>query len=182
MGMSDAVRSGLSNYANFKGRATRPEYWWFALFTAVVGGVAALTDSALDVAAAVPVVALALLIPGLAVGTRRLHDVNRTGWWYLLTPVPGGSIALLVFLLLPGTAGVNRYGPPPLNHKDRRCRECGHVISDRADPTGDREYCSAQCKAYPVAVAAHGVGSSDVSHPDAQKAAASHIAAARADK
>ncbi|MFT4038553.1 MAG: DUF805 domain-containing protein [Thermomicrobiales bacterium] len=100
MGFTDAVRSGFNNYANFNGRALRSEYWWWAVFGWIAGVIARALDSALHLNFATDattgqgsgvlslIVSLALLIPGLAVAVRRLHDTDRSGWWLLLGIIP----------------------------------------------------------------------------------------------
>ena len=75
MTFSQAIAACLSNYVSFSGRASRPEFWWFFLFQALASLAASLIGDWLN-----GVVALALLLPGLAVGTRRLHDIGKTGW------------------------------------------------------------------------------------------------------
>jgi uncharacterized membrane protein YhaH (DUF805 family) len=73
-----AVRNCLTNYANFKGRASRSEYWWWVLFVVILQAVtSAITDELSGIAS------LLVLVPGLAVFVRRLHDTNRSGWWIL---------------------------------------------------------------------------------------------------
>lgn len=127
MNFMDAVRSGFNNYANFSGRALRSEYWWWVVFAWIAGIIANIIDRALGwriyettvngiqqgsgpVAA---IVGLALLIPGLAVLVRRLHDTDRSGWWMLIGFVPIiGSLILLYFFVISGTPGPNKYGPP----------------------------------------------------------------------
>jgi uncharacterized membrane protein YhaH (DUF805 family) len=112
--MSDAVRSCLSKYATFSGRARRAEYWWFTLAVIIVEIVTSLIDRALGTSLVTLLVALALFLPGLAVGVRRLHDTDRSGWWLLIALVPFvGAIVLLVFEVLDGTPGPNRFGPSP---------------------------------------------------------------------
>ena len=113
MGFPDAVRSVLTQYATFTGRARRAEYWWFALFSVVVVMVAAIIDAAIGFPLLQLVVSLGLVIPSLAVGVRRLHDTDRSGWWLLLGLVPFGGIVLLVFYCLEGQPAPNRYGPDP---------------------------------------------------------------------
>lgn len=94
MTFAQAVRSAFSGYATFSGRARRSEYWWFYLFTVLVGIGTSVVDSILDLAfdnelGVVNMLAsLALLLPSLAVTVRRLHDTGRTGWWMLLPVVP----------------------------------------------------------------------------------------------
>ena len=112
-----SVRSALTNYATFSGRARRSEFWWFGLFNVLVGVVA----SVLDLVLGTPMVGevsesgviemlsrLALLLPSTAVAIRRLHDVGWSGWW-LLTIVPPLFIAFMK-----GDDGPNDYGPNPL--------------------------------------------------------------------
>jgi uncharacterized membrane protein YhaH (DUF805 family) len=111
MPFGGAVRVCLRKYADFSGRASRSEYWWFILFTLIVATIAA----SLDASGGVLVVAwLALVIPSLAVGVRRLHDTERSGWWLLIYFIPlVGWLVLLVFLASRGDSGPNRYGAPP---------------------------------------------------------------------
>lgn len=131
MSFLDAVRSGLSQYVGFSGRARRSEFWWFALFNAgvsllvMIGTISvamlisALTGSAtitaITIALAVAdLLLLAMFLPTLAMTIRRLHDTNRSGWFYLMAFIPfAGSIILLVFALDDSGAGPNRYGPSP---------------------------------------------------------------------
>ena len=117
----DAIKSVLSQYAGFSGRARRSEYWWFALFSFVLSFVAAILDSALGTSLGSGstgviglIVTLALLLPSLAVGVRRLHDTDRSGWWLLIGLVGlVWFIVLLVFFVQDGTRGSNRYGADP---------------------------------------------------------------------
>lgn len=94
MTFTQAVRSVLSNYATFSGRALRSEYWWFYLFTFLVGVASFAVDEVLSLAVdnEVGIVgvgsSLVLMIPSLAVGARRLHDTGRTGWWQVLPVIP----------------------------------------------------------------------------------------------
>jgi uncharacterized membrane protein YhaH (DUF805 family) len=116
--MGEAVRRVLGNYAQFKGRAPRSEYWWFVLAmwlllisVVFVGAIAGLSDEALDGLSMLAV--LALLLPHLAVMVRRLHDTDRTGWWALAMFIPlVGVVTLIVLLALPGDDRPNQYGPP----------------------------------------------------------------------
>ena len=116
MSPMQAFQSALGNYANFNGRARRSEYWWFFVIVNVVVGVLTLAGGAIlpALAGVGGLVALALLLPALAVTVRRLHDTDRSGWWILLGLVPFGGIVLLVFFFLPGTSGPNRFGPESL--------------------------------------------------------------------
>jgi len=118
MSFSQAISSVLSNYANFQGRATRSEYWYWTLFYIIlevvlmaVNGVARhIPLINLVVAAAVFVIVLGLFIPTLAVGFRRIHDIDKSAWWLLIGLIPLGGLVLLVFFCMPGTPGSNRFG------------------------------------------------------------------------
>lgn len=112
----------LKKYADFQGRARRSEYWLFVLLqiiiyiiAAVLGAIAGggnADSGAMDML--VGVVSLGLLLPSLAVSVRRLHDIDRTGWWVLIGLIPLiGGLVLFIFSLLDGTAGGNRFGPDP---------------------------------------------------------------------
>lgn len=112
----EAVRTCFRKYATFSGRARRPEYWWFALFCFVVNIVLSLIDGVVFGANAFAPLStlfgLAVLIPSLAVGARRLHDTGRTAWWLLIALVPlAGLIVLIVFFCQKGDEGANQYGP-----------------------------------------------------------------------
>ena len=119
MSFQDAVRTCLQKYVDFSGRARRSEYWYFFLFSIIVSIVAGVIDGILGTrnstgTGLVGVIAsLALLLPGLAVGARRLHDTGRSGWWLLIGLIPLiGGIVLLVFFVL-DSQPENQYGPNP---------------------------------------------------------------------
>jgi uncharacterized membrane protein YhaH (DUF805 family) len=102
------------NYAGFTGRARRAEYWQFALFNVVAFIVLIAIDAAIGTTIPYILYALASLVPSLAVGVRRLHDTDRSGWWMLIALVPlVGGIVLLVFFCLEGTRGANKHGADP---------------------------------------------------------------------
>lgn len=113
----EAVKRCLRLYATFQGRAARSEFWWFTVFVylAVFAGklVAGIADAeAGDVLAVLTW--LALLLPALAVTVRRLHDVNKRGWWMLIWFVPlVGPLVMLLFMIVDGRPEANRFGPPP---------------------------------------------------------------------
>ena len=158
MGFGQAIKHVLRNYVNFRGRATRSEFWWFSLLMVIVYvvlfimstvGIATSADPQLwgllaQVGSTGTLVwFLATIIPVSAVWFRRLHDSNKSGWWYLLTIMLGfggffffaisalqnevaftiglvlglassiGGIFLLIFALLPSTSGPNRFGEVP---------------------------------------------------------------------
>ena len=125
----DLMFQPLRKYAEFTGRARRSEFWLFWLFNMViqcalvVGAMATggymmgydhMSGGALAFNGMRVVVGLALLVPNLAVGFRRLHDTDRSAWWLLLCLIPFlGWLVLLIFYLIDGTPGDNRYGPDP---------------------------------------------------------------------
>lgn len=121
MSFQDAVRTCLTEkYAGFSGRARRSEYWYFFLFTIIVGIVAGIIDGILGTQGKVgtlglvgAITSLALLVPGIAVGIRRLHDTGRSGLWLLIGLIPlVGPIVLIVFFVQDSHAD-NQYGPNP---------------------------------------------------------------------
>jgi uncharacterized membrane protein YhaH (DUF805 family) len=104
---SDAVTACFRKYARFSGRASRSEYWFFFLFLVLMNGVASILDAALftldfeDSGPFYTLVTFGLFLPSLAVGWRRLHDTNRSGWWF-----GGFWLALVVSILLFGLSAV----------------------------------------------------------------------------
>lgn len=124
MGFTTAVKTCFQKYVTFTGRARRSEYWYFALYAFLAAIAAMIVDHFVDPpAAGVPyavgivyvVVVLANFLPGLAVTVRRLHDTNRSGWWFFIALVPFlGVILLIVWYCTKGTKGDNRFGPDPL--------------------------------------------------------------------
>ena len=106
----------LKNYFGFSGRARRSEYWYFILFNFLITIALAIIDSFVDPQQNIITVIyiIALIIPGLAVAFRRLHDTDRSAWWILIGLVPlVGAIILIVFYCQEGTKGDNRFGPDP---------------------------------------------------------------------
>ncbi|MFH2062605.1 MAG: DUF805 domain-containing protein [bacterium] len=113
----------LKKYAVFSGRANRAEFWWFALGNFIVFVVLSIVQSVvfgsnselfMDMGILPMLYWLAVVVPSFAVTVRRLHDTDRSGWWLLIGLVPFvGGIVLLVFYLLGGTPGANRYGLSP---------------------------------------------------------------------
>lgn len=114
MNFPDAVASALRNYATFAGRARRSEFWFFQLFSMLAQVIAGIIDDEATGGVLGAVLAVALLIPSIAVGARRLHDDGRSGWWQLLILVPLiGWIILLIWYCQHGETGPNRFGPDP---------------------------------------------------------------------
>lgn len=115
MSFGEAINRCLTEYATFGGRAARSEYWYFFLFTFLVSAAANILDAAGETQVVGALAALALLIPSIAVAVRRLHDRDKSGWWYLLVLIPLiGAIILLVWFVQRGTVGPNRFGSDPL--------------------------------------------------------------------
>ena len=121
MNFFEAVRSGFRNYVNFSGRAVRSEYWYWALFGMIVVVVFGVIDELLNpgtqmgaFSVANVIVMLALVLPGLAVSVRRLHDIDFTGWWVLLGFTIIGAFVLIYWACQRGTLGPNRFGPDPM--------------------------------------------------------------------
>ena len=111
MSFTDAIKACFAKYADFNGRAKRPEYWWFALFCFAVAVLLEYVSSPVSW-----IFSLATLLPSLAVGSRRLHDMNKSGWLQLIWIIPIlGWIYLIYLLAQPGDAGDNQYGSPPAN-------------------------------------------------------------------
>ncbi len=107
----------LKKYAVFSGRARRAEYWMFCMINLLIVAFVFVMSIAADtpeVIAVAVIYLLAVIVPGIAVGVRRLHDTDRSGWWLLINFVPYvGEVVFLVFTVLDGTPGENRYGPDP---------------------------------------------------------------------
>ncbi len=104
----------LKKYAVFQGRAHRTEYWMFFLFNLIIAVVLGIFAGAANVAWLNFLYSIAVILPGLAVGARRLHDTNRSGWWLLLGLIPIlGFIVLIFFFIQDSHPGANQYGPNP---------------------------------------------------------------------
>jgi len=107
--LQKAVRTCLTKYADFNGRAARPEFWWFVLAQIVVSFILNMVLPVLGM-----LFSLAMLVPSLAAGSRRLHDIGKSGWLQLLGFIPViGWILLIYWAAQPGDAAANAYGPPP---------------------------------------------------------------------
>jgi uncharacterized membrane protein YhaH (DUF805 family) len=131
IGFVDAVKRVFKKYATFQGRASRGEYWWWALFTVIVAivgyGIAIAvilgtqrSDGQLSAGAYIVgvlffLVWLALLVPSIAVAVRRLHDAGYSGWFYLLALIPSvGGIIVLVLCVMQTSPQADRFGPPAM--------------------------------------------------------------------
>lgn len=103
----------LKNYVNFEGRATRPEFWWFFLFNVIVSLILNLFGPKVGTTLS-GIWSLAILLPYLGLSVRRLHDINKSGWYLLVGLIPiVGWILLIYWWAQPGDATDNQYGPVP---------------------------------------------------------------------
>ena len=104
-----AVKTCFNKYADFNGRAARPEFWWFFAIQVAVNVVTGFVHGLIELVAF-----LALVVPALAVGARRMHDTGKSGWILLLALIPiVGGLVLLFFAAQPGEPQDNAYGPAP---------------------------------------------------------------------
>ena len=116
MSFTEAVSSAFARYSDFTGRASRSEYWWFVLFNLLLGiaigmvGAMVLGPTVTNVVGLI--INLALIIPSISVAARRLHDINRSGWWQLLAFTGIGIILLLIWYVREGDQGTNEHGEP----------------------------------------------------------------------
>ncbi len=104
----------LKNYANFNGRARRQEYWMFFLINLIISLVLTFIEVKMGIFGVSLLYSLAIFIPSLAVSVRRLHDIDKSGWWLLIGLIPLlGAIVLIIFFIMDGTPGNNRFGASP---------------------------------------------------------------------
>lgn len=131
MGFGEAIRVCFNKYVTFSGRARRSEYWWWVLFTVIGQAVLGVADQmifgwqsmtvgdaevAVNAGPLAGVFSLVILLPGISVMVRRLHDTGRSGWWFWIVLIPLiGWIFLLYWMIKAGDAGNNAYGPDPLD-------------------------------------------------------------------
>ena len=111
----NAYVDAMRRYFDFKGRSSRAEFWYFMLVVTGLGVVALMIDLSIGNGQDAPLYVTALwaiphYIPMLAAAARRLHDIDRTGWWVLIGVIPLGQLVLLIFYCQPSTPGVNRFG------------------------------------------------------------------------
>ena len=118
MNFIDAVKSVFTNYANFNGRARRSEYWWFFLFSLIVSQGLSFISQNISL-----VFSLATIIPSIAVGVRRMHDVGKSGW-FLLIPIYN-----LILACTNGDSGGNEYGHDPK----------GNILDDEINAIGSNQ-------------------------------------------
>ena len=109
MNFVDAVKTCFTKYVGFEGRATRSEYWWWVLFLFAVSIVLAL----LNLGLVGNLFSLATLLPSVAVGARRLHDIGKSGWWQLIGLIPLIGWLVLIYWAVQPSEGENAFGPAP---------------------------------------------------------------------
>ena len=123
MNFGQSIESGFSNYFNFKSRSSRSEFWFFQLFLFIASAVVALADRIITSTLGIPLFleviwGLFTFIPGISIAVRRLHDIDKSGWWLLLHIILlFGSIVLFIFHIK-NTKGPNKYGEGPLKPKE----------------------------------------------------------------
>lgn len=116
---SQAVRMAFDSYCRFQGRSSRSEYWWWVLFVAILSfcigiieGILGFSMTAVQTTSGI--LSLVLLLPGLGLSVRRLHDIGKSGWWILLGFIPlVGTIILIIWFARDSEMTGNRYGPVP---------------------------------------------------------------------
>ena len=117
MEFPEAIKRNLttSAYAQFSGRASKSEYWWFILFTWLVNLGTGVIDLALgsEIGVIGTLASLVLLVPGFALIARRLHDTGRSGWWFLIVFTVIGFFVFLYWSAKSGDKRANKYGPVP---------------------------------------------------------------------
>lgn len=115
LSFTDAVKIYFNKYATFSGRARRSEYWWAYLFVCVASIIIARIDTGVGAGGILSwIFSVAIIIPSLAVGVRRLHDIGRSGWWLLLNLIPVvGTIILIIWFCKDSAPDGNQYGPSP---------------------------------------------------------------------
>jgi uncharacterized membrane protein YhaH (DUF805 family) len=122
------------NYVNFKGRATRKQFWMFVLINILISIGLQIIEAILgfvDMELLSGLYGLAVLLPGLAITARRLHDVNKSAWWLLLLLIPFiGGLVILIFNVMKGTDGTNKYGEPVHESTAERTTATGESIRE----------------------------------------------------
>ena len=116
MNFGQSIAYCFSNYFNFNGRGSRSEYWWFYLFATLCGFVGSVWDASMGDTSGSGfmywISVIATFFPGIAAGSRRLHDVNKSGWLQLLAITMIGIIPLIIWMASVGENKKNKYGPP----------------------------------------------------------------------
>ena len=108
MTFKDSIATCFKKYFDFDGRAARSELWWFILFGVIVD----FFSKSIDPTGLGAILSLILIIPTLSVAVRRLHDIDKSGWWLLLALIPLINLILIYWFCKQGTPGPNRFGDP----------------------------------------------------------------------
>jgi uncharacterized membrane protein YhaH (DUF805 family) len=109
MTFQESIKTCFSKYADFSGRAPRSEYWWFVLAEFLAGVIGIMIHPILYA-----IVILGALLPNLAAGARRMHDMGKSGWWLLLSIIPLVGLVVLYWLVQPTVPEANEYGEAPV--------------------------------------------------------------------
>ncbi len=118
MDIGTSIKVCFQKYAVFSGRASRSEFWWFALFCFIGGIVTAVVDTMIlgysseSYGPTNIIFTVVTFLPGIAVGARRLHDINKSGWWQLITLTVIGIILLIIWWATIGKSKKNPHGNP----------------------------------------------------------------------
>ena len=118
MDFQTSIKTCFQKYAVFSGRASRSEFWYFSLFCFLGGTITWVIDTMIlgygaeDWGAISVIFQIVIILPGVAVGARRLHDINKSGWWQLITLTIIGIILLIVWFATIGSSKKNEYGNP----------------------------------------------------------------------
>lgn len=108
-----AIKTCFRKYSDVKGRAQRSEFWFFVLFYVLIYVAAAIVDPSEILGA---IISLVLFLPTIAVSIRRLHDIDKSGWWYLIALIPLVNLIWVIYFgTKKGSVGANRFGEDPLN-------------------------------------------------------------------
>lgn len=127
-------------FADFRGRATRSEYWFFTLFQTLlyfgIVGLILLVSGPQGIIISIPIILLMFvvtLIPNLALSARRLHDTGNSAWMYLISLIPGGGIVIFIFACLDSQPHANKWGPNPkaINSRDEDHLIDNHLLDDQ---------------------------------------------------
>ncbi len=105
MTFGESISTGFKKYADFSGRASRSEFWWWILFVVLLNAVAGFLGDILSI-----LVGLALLLPNIAITARRLHDTDKSGWWQLIALIPLIGWLILIYFCVQGPVEPNRFG------------------------------------------------------------------------
>ena len=110
--IKDAIILFFKNYVNFSGRSTRSEFWWWELVNIIISGALYALSLATESTLLYSLWGLAILVPGLALSIRRMHDIGKSGWWILISLVPFAGVFIYLYLCAKASDGSNEWGEP----------------------------------------------------------------------